>query len=74
MTRKGLDILFDPRGQLGIFLLPAQYPGGWISARFDVVAPAVKPSRLDQTIVTDLSMQIVQSIALGNASCRGDRE
>jgi hypothetical protein len=63
MIRKGLDILFDLRGQLGIFLLPAQHPGGQIPARFGVVAPAVKPSQLDQTIVTALAMQIVQSIA-----------
>ena len=34
-----LNILFDPRAQFGVFLLPAQQPGAQISASLGGVAP-----------------------------------
>ena len=40
-----LNVLFDPRAELGVFLLPAKQPGRQISAGFLGVAPIVKPSQ-----------------------------
>jgi hypothetical protein len=58
-----LDIVFHPRAELGVFFLPAQQPGYQISASFLSVAPIVKPSQFDQTVVGDFAWQIVERIA-----------
>ena len=58
-----LDILFNPRAQFGVFLLPAQQPGAQISASLGGVAAVVKPSQLNEAIVAALVM-VVPSIVL----------
>ena len=45
------NVLFNPHAELGILLLPAQQPGGEISASLLGVAAIVEPAQFDQAIV-----------------------
>ena len=57
-----LDVLFHPRAELLILFLPAQEPGGQISAGFGGVAPVIKPPQFHSAIVAAFARQIVERI------------
>jgi hypothetical protein len=58
-----LDVFFHPRAKFGVFFLPAQQPGGQISAGFLGVTPIVEPSQFDQAVIGNLARQIVERVA-----------
>jgi hypothetical protein len=49
------NVLLNPHAELGILLLPAQQPGGEISASLLGVAAIVEPAQFDQAIVGDFA-------------------
>jgi hypothetical protein len=50
-----LDVIFDPRAELGISRLQLGQPGGEIALGLGEVAPVVQPTERAQSVVVDLA-------------------
>jgi hypothetical protein len=54
-----LDVLLDPATELGVDGLPLGEPGRQVAPGLGEVAPVVQPTQLSQTVIVDLTRDVV---------------